>query len=383
MTEYIMSNTKIPVLIVDDSVLIRKYVSSVINDIPDCHVIATAPNGKIALQKLLLLRPSVIILDLEMPEMNGLQFLAYVKKHPPEYPIHIIVLSSLVGEHSAVTFQALESGAEDFIRKPEGRVADNVSLLRKELDLKIHALFEHSQSLNKLKKLSSTELNKEEQEALQKNHVIFGSSHVQAILEEKHLHPRLFVIGSSTGGPHAIRVLLKTLDPLPVPLVIVQHMPAGFTKEFAFNLADNFQRSVCEIKDNEVLQNGVIYICPGGTHARLNLNEKSEIIFQSDHKQYDSLFFKPSFDLFLSSIQKIIGREVVISILSGMGKDGSLSLPKLRKAGALVFAQDKKSSVVWGMPGMAVKSGGVDAIIPIEELGNTLNSCINYYFSDK
>lgn len=354
-------------MVVDDSVLIRKYVTQVLSEIPDIEVIATAPNGKIALKKVYLYHPDLIILDLEMPEMTGMEFLKYLRDHPDgnNRPA-VIILSSIATEGSAVTFEALSLGAQDFITKPQGQVKDNVSFLRQELDLKIHSL-----RRSEYVPAESQVLNEPDPD-WEKTGTRFGLEHLSTLLVQKTRVPRLVAVGSSTGGPHALRKILETLGPLSVPLLIAQHMPPTFTREFALNLSANFQRDVREASDGEKLENGIIYICPGGFHSRVQLRNDC-IHLECDPREIDGFFFKPSVDIFFASIADSLGGDVLGVILSGMGKDGSAQSPRLRSQGAVMLAQDKASSVVWGMPGNSVKANGIDLIVPLADIGTAIN----------
>ena len=376
--ELCMSSNQINVMIIDDSVLVRKYVSQILDEISDMQLVATAPNGKIGLQKMYLYKPDVVILDIEMPEMNGLEFLKYIQANvlPSNRP-QVIVFSSLVGEGSSVTFEALALGAADFIKKPDGKVNEHLAYLRQELELKIHALARSKSSPAPAlpENKDNIGLNDEDKTYLANFHIVSGIQNWDMVLAEKDAHPQLIAVGSSTGGPNSIRKMLTGLDKLPIPMVIAQHMPAGFTTEFAKNLSKIFEREVVELQDGNILKNGVIYICPGGCHSRI-VKSEGKLKYQADNKEYEGFFFKPSVDLFFASVRECVGKNAIGIVLSGMGKDGSIESVKLRKEGAVMIAQDKKSSVVWGMPGTSVKNGGVDAIIEISDISKAINTTI-------
>ena len=376
-----LSSEKIKILIIDDSVLIRKYVSRLLSELENMEVIATAPNGSIGMQKAILYKPDIVVLDIEMPEMNGLQFLKSLKTSPEIVvkPI-IIMFSSLVGDSSVETFEALANGAADFIKKPEGQVNDNIDYLKKEFDIKIKALIQskkekqnnHDSCINQLKDFANNVI---EEPAVLSPRTVTGLQNIQLISAAKNIRPELIAIGSSTGGPNAIRKILENLDNFTIPIVIAQHMPAGFTLEFAKNLSNIFQRKIKELSDGEQLEDGVIYICPGGSHSRIMRSSKG-LYFKMDTNTYDGFFFKPSIDIFFRSINESVGRNVVGIILTGMGKDGSIESVNLRKSGAIIIAQSKDSSVVWGMPGSSYKNGGVDILLDINEIGPALNKII-------
>jgi len=373
------NNDKIKVLIVDDSVLVRKYLSQILSEL-NMEIVGTAPNGKIGLQKMYLFKPDIIILDIEMPEMNGIEFLKNLKNQDySNIKPYVIMFSSIAGNDSLSTLEALSLGAVDFIKKPEGQIYDNMEKLKKEFEIKIIELFKEKKERILLKQEFDynklfEEKNKEDLKDDYQN-VLYGLDKLQLIIKKKRIKPELIAIGSSTGGPNAIRKILEVLKPLPIPMIIAQHMPSGFTLDFARNLENIFKRRVKEISNNEILENGTIYICPGGYHARV-FNNNSKLIFKIDEKQYEGFFFKPSVDIFFKSINESIGNKVVAVILSGMGKDGSIEIVNLRKNGAITIAQNKESSVVWGMPGNSVKNGGIDLVLDISEIGLALNEII-------
>jgi two-component system chemotaxis response regulator CheB len=267
-----MSDSKIKVLIVDDSVMIRKYLSRIIDETEEFELISTAPDGKIGLQKLLLYKPDLVILDIEMPNVNGLEFLKYVAKEvPQETKPHIIVFSSLVGDESSVTFEALALGASDFMKKPEGTISDNYELVKKELVFKIKELYKtKAQAASRSAAAGDTSgLTDRERDSIIANKILFGLTDYRTCDKLAAAKPKIVAVGSSTGGPNSIRRMLAKLGGLDIPMVIAQHMPEGFTLEFAKNLSNIYNRDVREAKDGDELKPGIIYICPGGCHSRV------------------------------------------------------------------------------------------------------------------
>jgi len=349
---------KIKVMIVDDSVLVRKYLSNIFFEL-GMDVVTTASDGKIALQKMELYNPDVIILDIEMPEMNGIEFLKHLKEKRQDKVPYVIVFSSLVEDGSEVTIEALNNGATELIKKPDGPLSENLLSLKEEFKIKIEELYNY----RRLKEVKVEE---------KKYSVFYGIDNLKLILNKRPIHPEIIAIGSSTGGPVAIRKVLQKVRYLPVPVIIAQHMPAGFTKEFANNLANYFSRKIVEVSHNEILENGVIYICPGGKHARV-LKSSSGFVYYEDTNNYEDIYFKPSVDILFQSLRESGCRDVLAIILTGMGRDGARESVNLRKTGAFVIAQDEESSAVWGMPGNAVKLGGVDIILNIDEIGEAIN----------
>ncbi|OHD54218.1 MAG: hypothetical protein A2Y33_13015 [Spirochaetes bacterium GWF1_51_8] len=376
-----MSSSKIKVMVIDDSVLIRKYLTNTVNGFPDMEVITTAPNGKIGLQKFFLYHPDIIILDIEMPEMNGLEFLKYVQANcAPSIRPKIIVFSSLVGEGNSTTFEALSLGAADFIKKPEGKINDSLQSLAKDLSVMIRGLYKTLETTRvQAPGVETEELTDIAAITTSQDNVLTGMHNLKKVLEAKKIRPSLIAIGSSTGGPNAIRKIMQTLKPIPVPMVIAQHMPTGFTLEFAKNLSKIYERQVVEAKDGDILENGNIYICPGGCHSTIK-SAGEKLIFRTDNRDYEGFFFKPSVDIFFKSIREAVGNRVLALVLSGMGRDGSIETVKMRREGSILFAQDEKSSVVWGMPGNSIRNGGIDIVIDIGEMGEAINRAVEYLF---
>ncbi len=365
-------NNKIKVLVVDDSVLIRKYVCIILEELTNIEVVGVAHNGKIALQKIILYKPDVVILDIEMPEMTGLELLKYLKNSGDKiYCPFIIMFSSLLKEGSAATIEALNYGAADIIKKPEGQISENIEFLKKEFELKINGLYQ-----GKIEKRTAfavlPEALPEEKKASIYPAALSGLGNLDTVLQNKPINPELVAIGSSTGGPAAIRIILESLGKLKIPLVIAQHMPQGFTMEFARNLSAIFCREILELTPNSALEKGVIYICPGGVHSKIK-KIGDNLIYDADYGNYEGFFFKPSLDIFFSSINQSVGKNTLGIVLSGMGKDGSSESVNLRKSGAIMIAQDKESSVIWGMPGNSVKNGGIDIILDVKEIGEAIN----------
>lgn len=372
-------NEKIKVMIIDDSVMVRKYVTQILRDMENIEVVGTAPDGKIGYQKIVLYKPDLVILDIEMPEMSGIQLLKYIKTHISEHNRpYFIMFSSVVGEGTDETFEALENGAEDFIKKPEGQIADNVEALKKEFDIKIRELYRTKEEKDAETAPAEEAERIEEYKKELPSEVLFGIDNIDAVLAKKHIKPELVAIGSSTGGPIALRKILDNLGNISIPMIIAQHMPAGFTNEFAKNLANIYRRDIQEAVDGGILKNGVIYICPGGCHARVERKDK-ELAFRTDLNAYDGFFFKPSVDIFFRSVYESAGKNVLALVLSGMGRDGAIESFTLRRNGAIVLAQDKESSVVWGMPKTSIESGGIDLVLDLNDLGGAINRILQHF----
>jgi two-component system chemotaxis response regulator CheB len=369
---------KIKVLVVDDSVLIRKYVCIILESIENIEVVGIAHNGKIALQKIILYKPDVMILDIEMPEMTGLELLKYLKANSKTISApFIIMFSSLLAQGSSAAIEALNYGAADIIKKPDGQISQNIEFLKKEFEFKINGLYQGRSEFRMpfvpgpVPELPEPEINDPGFTP-----AVMGLENLGPVLSRKPVRPELIAIASSTGGPPAIRIILEGLDNLNIPVVIAQHMPQGFTLEFAKNLSSIFNREVIELSPNSELRGGVIYICPGGVHSKIQ-RIGTNFFYQPDYANYDGLFFKPSIDIFFRSLIESAGKNTVGIVLSGMGKDGSIESVNLRKEGAFMIAQDQDSSAIWGMPGSSVKSGGIDIILDIKDIARAVNIIVS------
>lgn len=357
-----MQNRKIKVMVVDDSVMVRKYVLQILSEIENIDVVATAENGKVGMQKYFIYKPDLIILDIEMPEMNGLEFLKYIKTNiPKENRPSVIMFSSLVHEGAHETFEALENGASEIIKKPDTGLDDSLENLKQEFDLKIKALY----------KTKAEEALAEASKPVESGALV-GIKFFDEVLRVKPDLPEIIVVGSSTGGPAAIRNIMNTMVSIPVPMVIAQHIPSGFTAEFARNLVYLYKRDVRELVNGDTLMNGVIYVCPSGVHAHIE-RKKNNLVFRTDDNNYPGSFFKPSIDILFDSVKQSAGNKALGILLSGMGTDGSAGCVSLRSAGAITIAQDKSSSTIWEMPGTAVKSGGIDIVINSIDIGGLIN----------
>ncbi|HWL44745.1 MAG TPA: chemotaxis response regulator protein-glutamate methylesterase [Ilumatobacter sp.] len=341
----------IRVLVVDDSVVIRRLVSSMIDDDPELEVVGVAANGKIALQRIRQLRPDIVTLDVEMPELDGLGTLAQLR---PEFPnLPVVMFSTLTAKGAAATLDALAKGASDYVAKPAnvGSVTEAMERVRDDLVPKLKALCRRSPVESRLSAPGTvTPLRPPTPRRAPASRV------------------ELVAIGSSTGGPNALGDVLSVLPgDLPVPVVIVQHMPAVFTRLLAERLDDRCAVRVREAADGDVLAAGHVYIAPGdyhltvardGTRLRLSTNQEPPVHF-----------CRPSVDVMFGSLVDSVGAGVLAVVLTGMGSDGRDGAGALRASGAVVLAQDEPTSVVWGMPGAVVNAGLADEVLALSDVG--------------
>lgn len=334
---------KTKVLIVDDSALIRSLMTEIINSQPDMTVVAAAPDPLIARELIKQHNPDVLTLDVEMPKMDGLEFLEKLMRLRP---MPVVMVSSLTEKGSEVTMRALELGAIDFVTKPKISIADG---MREYTDMITNKIRTASRARIQVKSVN--------------NHkpAVLPSLGNRLLSSEK-----LIIIGASTGGTEAIKAFLMEMPSDCPGILITQHMPAGFTKSFANRLDGLCSISVKEAEGGERILPGHAYIAPGDAHlllARSGANYMTEL---SDAPPVNR--HKPSVDVLFDSAALHAGKNALGVILTGMGKDGAAGMLKMREAGAYNFSQDEASCVVFGMPKEAIARGGVHEVLPLDAL---------------
>lgn len=334
----------IRVVVVDDSAFMRKIISDKISQIKGIDVCGIARDGQSALKMIEKQQPDVITLDIEMPGLNGLETLKIIKER---FNIPVIMLSSHSGEDMTIT--SLELGAMDFIEKPQNLLKIEADFVA-ELELKIKSISKANVLLTETKSVQSP--------LTDNNEAVFPKK-IRAI-----------VIGASTGGPRALMQLIKYIPAdLRIPILIVQHMPAGFTTSFSKRLNQEAQVPVVEAVDNELIQGGKVYIAPGNHHLRL---EDGRIKLGSP-EEAKAHGVRPAVDYLFETAAQCYQKELVGIILTGMGNDGTAGLRVIKELGGYTIAQDQKSSVVFGMPRRAIESHVIDEIGNLEEIGERLN----------
>jgi two-component system, chemotaxis family, protein-glutamate methylesterase/glutaminase len=357
------------VLVVDDTLVYRKTVADVLHQIPNVEVVGTAGNGKIALSLIKDLKPDILTLDIEMPEMNGLEVLQYLKSQASN--VGVIVVSSLTKKGGDLTMRALELGAFDFITKPEGGSTDeNRENIRNNLAPLLKA-FNHRREISSILKGSLLPA---------KKLVLPGSpgTDIQSVATRMskiagRIRAEVVGIGISTGGPNALADLLPKLPgDISVPILLVQHMPPHFTSSLANSLDAKCALRVKEAEDGESIQNNVVYIAPGGKQMKVALGADAtrKIIRITNDPPENNC--KPSVDyLFRSLAHHYVGRSTGV-IMTGMGNDGTMGLKLMKRSGSTVIAQDEASCVVFGMPKDAIEAGVVDIISPLERIADEI-----------
>lgn len=349
---------KIKVLVVDDMAIIRRILTEVLSGEADIEVIGTAPNGRIALAKLPLLKPDILILDFDMPEMNGLETLIEIRKHDTELPV--IIFSALTEKGATLTLDALSKGADDYITKPEGlsRPEEGLEKIRQELVPRIRALVRTEAPVSVSAPPTTTA-----------TATPTPAPVIAPRREPTHSVPSrkvdILAIGVSTGGPNALGIVLPQLPAdFPIPIVIVQHMPKIFTKLLAERLNEKGKIRVFEATSGQVLRPGEAVIAPGDFHMVLRREGRETRI--ETHQAEAVNFCRPSVDVLFESVSKLYGANVLGLIMTGMGQDGLKGCEGIKTVGGQVVVQDAASSVVWGMPGAVANAGIADEVLALE-----------------
>jgi len=340
---------RIRALVVDDSVIIRRLVTHALGEDPNVEVVGAAANGAIALKMIPLLRPHVVTLDIEMPEMDGLETLRHIRK---SYPGLIVIMFSTLSERgAAITLEALTLGANDYVTKAanSGSLDQSMARLRGELVPKFKQFFALASDPPPVMapRVSSTPVP------------------VRAFSTKPRIACHAVVIGVSTGGPPALAVLMPMLPAdFRQPILIVQHMPPVFTRLLAERLQTLTKLRVREAAHGMVVEGGNVYIAPGDYHMKVARKGTGVIITLDQGEQENSC--RPAVDVLFRSAADVYGGSAMAVILTGMGRDGLRGIERLRALGSYVVAQDEASSVVWGMPGAVVNAGFADSVVDLK-----------------
>ncbi|MBB3867873.1 chemotaxis response regulator protein-glutamate methylesterase [Geobacillus sp. NFOSA3] len=341
---------KVKVLVVDDSAFMRKFITDLLSENPQIEVVGAARNGKEALKKVSLLNPDVVTLDVEMPIMNGIDALKQIMK---EHPLPVVMLSSTTTEGAKNTIIAMQYGAIDFVAKPSGEISLDLYKVKEELINKV--LLASRANVRVISKDNASEI-------------------IMNPMYDKRAHQRkkIVCIGTSTGGPRALQQVLTRLpENIAAPIMIVQHMPKGFTKSLAQRLDSLSQITVKEAEDGETLQNGTAYIAPGGFH--LLVRESNGSLTACVEQSPPRNGHRPSVDVLFESISALTGYEKIAVIMTGMGSDGTAGLKKLKENGnTKVIAEAQETAVVFGMPRAAIQANVVDSIVPLEQIAEMI-----------
>ncbi|MDP5181018.1 chemotaxis response regulator protein-glutamate methylesterase [Blastococcus sp. BMG 814] len=345
----------IRVMVVDDSVVVRKIVTDVLSADPGIEVVGTAVNGKVALGKLEQLKPDLVTMDIEMPEMNGIEAVRAVRGTRNRVPI--IMFSTLTERGATATLDALSAGANDYVTKPAnvGSVAQSMESVREQLIPKIKALT--GRPVTSVRAAAAP---------------VVPPPRPAAPRTGPGKKPAVLVIGSSTGGPEALARVLPALPVnLPVPVLLAQHMPPVFTRQFAQRLDRLSPLRVVEAVDGTPLAPGTVHLAPGDHHLVVRANGRAGFTTALNQSPPEN-FCRPAVDpLFRSAVAAYDGAVLGV-VLTGMGADGRNGCGEIRNAGGTVVVQDQATSVVWGMPGAVAQAGYADEVLPLDRIAEAI-----------
>jgi len=355
------------ILVVDDSTLYRKTVKEILAGIPIVQIVGSASTGRMALRQINSLRPDLLILDVEMPEMNGLKVLEYIAQH--DIPVGAIMLSSFTNRGSQMTLRALELGAFDFIPKP---LTGNMELNKRAIkDCLVPMLIAFDRHRKIRQSLGGSPVAQRKSRAAN----IPAAPAVLPTNQTDHYDReiKIVVIGISTGGPQALSRIVREIPlQLGVPIAIVQHMPPIFTRELANRLDSQSGLSVKEAEDGESVLPNTIYIAPGGRQMKIVNNTGNDTKHISITDDLPENNYKPSANYLFRSVADLYGRHAIGVIMTGMGSDGMLGLRLMKRQGATIIAQDPKTCVVYGMPRGPIEAGLVDAVVPLHKIAQAI-----------
>jgi two-component system chemotaxis response regulator CheB len=345
---------KIKVLVVDDSAFMRKVISDMLTNDEDIIVVGTAKNGKDGIEKAQLLKPQIITLDVEMPVMDGITALEKLLELDPAPKV--IMLSSLTNNGGEATMRALEAGAIDFVPKPTSSIVHfNVDDIKQDLIKKIKnaansntlRLIEHTKAPIRIKTQPSDKIQ--------------SQSSLKFII----------AIGTSTGGPRALQEVIPYLPAdLPAAVLIVQHMPPGFTKSLAARLDGLSEINVKEAENGDILKPGWAYLAPGDYH--MSVNKSSGEYSIGINQEMPMTGHRPSVNYMMNSVADCGHKKLIAVMMTGMGGDGSIGIARIKAVGGKTIAQNEATCVVYGMPKTAVSTGAIDKIVPLNEIAKEI-----------
>jgi two-component system chemotaxis response regulator CheB len=339
----------------------RKIIPQLLEEDSEIKVIDTARDGMEALKKIQQLMPDVVTLDIEMPGMDGLETLCKIMK---DYPTPVIMLSAYTPEGAETTLKALEYGAIDFIRKPSGEISLDIKKVQKELIEKIKIA--KTIDLSKLKCITKKEIMIDKLPGLNEETI-----------------KTLVIIAASTGGPRALYEILPKLEKknFPVSFLVVQHMSSGFTSTLASRLNSISILNVKEAEDGEEILPETIYVAPGNFHMEIkNVNDRIYVSLNQEPAMHG---VRPAADMTMTSVAKKFNGKIISVILTGMGKDGASGAEKIKEKGGKIIAQDRETSVIFGMPRVAIERGVVDVIAPLQKIPEIINTEIENMLEKK
>ena len=353
MTDNGISPKSLRVMVVDDSAFMRFSITQQLNEDPEIQVVGAASNGREALRLIPQLQPDVITLDVEMPHLDGLSTLREIMK---DFPRPVIMVSSLTKEGASETIQALMFGAVDFIPKPDNSLDIRTAM---------------AEIIVKIKQAAKAKV-KPAASYLLRTAAASGSGQPDKKIRAYSKKTPVILVGSSTGGPSALSEIIPALPAsLSSPVVIVQHMPAGFTRSLSERLNSLSPLKVKEAEPGDQLMVGQVLVAPGGFHMTLDENERIAL------NQKPAVHgVRPAVDVTLNSLNKHFGKNMIGVILTGMGSDGAIGMSILHSAGGYVIAEHESTCVVWGMPRSVVEAGAADAVLPRPQIARAIETAI-------
>lgn len=353
---------KVRVLIIDDSLLIRKILTEIFNSSPDIEVVGAAADPLIAREMIKQLNPDVLTLDIEMPRMDGLTFLRNLMRLRPT---PVVMISTLTEKGAEVTLEALTLGAVDFIAKPKVAVVSTLNSYADDI-------------ISKVKMAARANVRNDTNRTLRPREVDKTPGDVNLKTEPVKKHAaagnKIIALGASTGGTEAIKAVVKGLPAGTPAVVITQHLPAAFSESFVRHIDLVTEMTACIPKHGQTVAAGHIYLAPGDRHMKV-IREGSGFVIQL-HNGEPVNRHKPAVDVMFRSVARNAGANAVAVLLTGMGADGAIGMKEMHDAGAKTVIQDEQSSVVWGMPGAAFKLGCTDYVLPLEDVAHKILSLI-------
>lgn len=344
---------KIRVVIADDSALMRKKISEILNSDPDIEVVAAAHDGKEALEAVHTLKPDAVTLDVEMPVLNGLDALGYIMS---EIPTPCVMISAFTREGTAETIRALEFGAIDFIAKPGGAISADIDKIAKEI-------------IEKVKLAAGI--------SVEKLRLFWAEKAVERekVLKKPRELSKVFAVASSTGGTQALATIIPELrGDLPAAVLVVQHMPPGFTKSLSERLGWQSKISVVEAEDNMPVKPAQVIIAKGGFHMEVAGEPRSAHVILTEKPP--QLGLRPCADMMMKSAADTFKERVVGVVLTGMGSDGTIGSQAIKSKGGIILAEDKSSCVVYGMPKSVAEAGLVDRVVSLREMAGEMEKLV-------
>lgn len=353
------------VMVVDDSALMRKIISDMINEQEDMEVVAIGRNGEDLLEKVNKINPDVITLDLEMPKIDGMVALNSLKIKNIQIPV--IILSSISSRGASMTMDCLEKGAFDFLAKPSGNISIDIEKVKDELIEKIRAAYASKTGNTKKISVENKQINIENKEINIENKEKNNNDKFKKIHTACN-KVKAVAIGASTGGPKALYSIITRLPGnIGIPIFVVQHMPVGFTKAFSERLDKNSELKVVEASESEIIENNTVYVAPGGFHMEVGLDKKIHL-----NKEPSIWGVRPAVDKLFFSAADLYRCNLLSVVLTGMGRDGADGTAYIKEKGGITISEDESTCTIYGMPKATYETGKVDLVLPLNAIADEI-----------